>query len=835
MSSSRDRRLRPAPESLTPHSNELEQAILGGLIVVDHGRADRTRNDGLDAVLREGLKPEHFYHSLHGRIFELMCQLGREAKPITIFSLKAFIEDIDLGDGTTPSQYIAKLAGAAVTLVNIPDYARMVVQLSQRRALIAEAAEFQNEVAVAPPDKTNDELAADAIQRIQRLAENGSSIVTRKTIGDAAAEMLMRARLRKEQGPEGNVIPTGFTDLDRMTGGYEGGTLWIAGGRPGMGKGQRLDDEIATPFGIKRWGDLKAGDMVFGSDGSPTTVVETFPLGMQRIFRVSFDDGSFLDVTGDHLWNVRGRSDRQRSAAFTTVSTLDLLSGGVRGGSDDRRLYEIPRQGAVEFLTGHQPIDPYLLGVWLGDGTVGQSCWSKPDPEIVERVRGLGYKVCDRPDGVTKYVYGVNDAFRSLGVFDLKSCERFIPDAYRFAGVKARRALFDGLCDTDGEVYCGGTIGFSSTSRRLIDDVVWLARSLGCKARIQPTVKRPMYRGSDGVKIDGRPCWRLTIAAIFNPFSVTRKRLRFKVASDRYLTRYIDRIDEVDPSEAMCIKVAADDELYQARDFIVTHNTSLMVSSANAIGKMSVRRERDGLTGWGVMEFSLEVSQDQFMSRHVADLVRSQRRSIPFSSIMRGELEDDELWIVEDGVRRFDDMPIIVDFASRLSIAEIALRVKTEKAKFARQGVELKVVFIDYLKFIKASDRYKGQRVYEVGEITVALKDLAKKENICIVLLCQLNRANEARDDKRPGLADLRESGDIEADADVVCFLHREAYYIEKSSKFRENDSETLARHAELVNQAELIIAKNRAGPTRTVVVYANIGCSSLGNLYSGS
>lgn len=499
MSSSRDRRLRPAPESLTPHSNELEQAILGGLIVVDHGRADRTRNDGLDAVLREGLKPEHFYHSLHGRIFELMCQLGREAKPITVFSLKAFIEDIDLGDGTTPSQYIAKLAGAAVTLVNIPDYARMVVQLSQRRALIAEAAEFQNEVAVAPPDKTNDELAADAIQRIQRLAENGSSIVTRKTIGDAAAEMLTRARLRKEQGPEGNVIPTGFTDLDRMTGGYEGGTLWIAGGRPGMGK------------------------------------------------------------------------------------------------------------------------------------------------------------------------------------------------------------------------------------------------------------------------------------------------------------------------------------------------TSLMVSSANAIGKMSVRRERDGLPGWGVVEFSLEVSQDQFMSRHVADLVRSQRRSIPFSSIMRGELEDDELWIVEDGVRRFDDMPIIVDFASRLSIAEIALRVKTEKAKFARQGVELKVVFIDYLKFIKASDRYKGQRVYEVGEITVALKDIAKKENICIVLLCQLNRANEARDDKRPGLADLRESGDIEADADVVCFLHREAYYIEKSSKFRENDSETLARHAELVNQAELIIAKNRAGPTRTVVVYANIGCSSLGNLYSGS
>ena len=831
MSSPRDRRLRPDPVSLTPHSNDLEQAILGGIIVADVSRKDRTTNDGLERVLNEGLRPEHFYQQIHGRIFELMMQLGREAKPITIFSLKAFIEDVDLGDGMTPSKYIAMLAGAAVTLINMPDYARMVVQLAQRRALIGEAAEFQNEVARAAPDRTNEELAAYAIQRIQALAENSPGVVTRKTIGDAAAEMLTRARLRKENGPEGNVVPTGFVDLDRMTGGFEEGTLWVAGGRPGMGKGQRLDDVVPTPFGMKRWGDLAPGDMVFGRDGTPTTVVGTFPLGVERIFRVWFDDRSFLDVTGDHLWNVQRKDARLREGEFETKTTADLIRDGVRGGSDSRRLYSIPQQGAVEFLTRHQPVPPYLLGVWLGDGTVGEPCWSKPDPEIVERVRSLGYQVCDRADGITKYVYGVKDSFRSLEVFRLDSHDRFVPEIYRCAGVSARRDILAGLLDTDGEVYQSGTIGFSSTSRRLIDDVVWLARSLGCKAMVQPTVKQPSYRGPDGEKIAGRPCWRVTIAAAFNPFSVARKRDRFKLTEARYLTRYIDRIEEVAPAAAMCIKVAAPDELYQANGFIVTHNTSLMVSCGNAIGRMSVRRERDGEPGWGVMEFSLEVPQDQFMARHVADLVRSSRRTIPFGNIMRGELEDDELWIVEDGVRRFDDMPIIVDFAPKLSVADIALRVRTEKARFARQGVQLRVVFIDYLKFIKASDRYRGQRVYEVGEITGALKALAKQERVCIVLLCQLNRANEARDDKRPGLADLRESGDIESDADVVVFLHREAYYIEKSAKFRENDSDTLARHAELVHQAELIVAKNRAGPTRTVLVYCNIAASSLGNL----
>ena len=93
-----------------------------------------------------------------------------------------------------------------------------------------------------------------------------------------------------------------------------------------------------------------------------------------------------------------------------------------------------------------------------------------------------------------------------------------------------------------------------------------------------------------------------------------------------------------------------------------------------------------------------------------------------------------------------------------------------------RRNVRLSVVFIDYLKFVRATDRYRGLRVYEIGEITGALKQLAKSEDLCIVLLVQANRAVEARDrrDRRPGMADLRDSGDIEADADVVAFIYRE-------------------------------------------------------------
>lgn len=837
MSSPRNERVRREPGSLTPHSLEMEQAILGGVLVAEVGRQEATSNPGLDAVTRVGLKPEHFYEPVHAKVFDLMLRLGAEQRAVTIFSLKPFLEEIEIAEGVTSSKYLAMLAGAAITAVNLPDYAKLVIELARRRLLIDECGAVQTDVVSATPDRTTEEMAAAAMQRLQAIAESGSSVITRKTIGESAASMLAHAKLVKEQGIEANLIPTGFRDLDRMTGGFEGGTLWVMGGRPGMGKVHPLDLIVETPAGRRSWGSVKVDDLLFGRDGSPTKVLEIFPNPPLQMFRVTFDDGSSTEVGGDHLWNVRSRAQRvSGDVSWQTLSTFDLIAARVkrRDGGSWRCNFEIPDHGPAEFAPRPVALDSYLVGVWIGDGTRGSPCYTKPSLEIAERLRRSGYDVRVAKDGKHYRIHGVADLFRD-GVFLCGSHERFIPDEYKFNSVSVRRALFEGLCDTDGEVYSSCSIGYSTTSRRLAEDVVWLARSLGCKAMVQPKPKRGRYRGSDGVLIECRDCWRVTINASFNPFTHTEKRERFKVSSARYRTRWIDSIEPTRIVEGMCVRVAAPDHLYLANDFIVTHNTSLMVSSSNAIGRMSVRRERNDQPGWGVHEFSLEVTENQLMARHVADLTRSGRRGISFGSIMRGDLADDEMWTVEDAVKRFDDMPIVVDYAPRLSVADIAMRVRAEKARFARQNVALKVVFLDYLKMIKASDRYKGQRVYEVGEITGALKALAKAENICIVLLCQLNRANEARDDKRPGLADLRESGDIEADADVVCFLHREAYYIEKSAKFRENDSETLALHAEMVNQAELIIAKNRAGPTRTVMVYADIGCSSLGNLYTGA
>jgi replicative DNA helicase len=238
----------------------------------------------------------------------------------------------------------------------------------------------------------------------------------------------------------------------------------------------------------------------------------------------------------------------------------------------------------------------------------------------------------------------------------------------------------------------------------------------------------------------------------------------------------------------------------------------------------------------GSQIFSLEVTEDQIVARILADLAYSPRHPVTFGEIMLGALDDAGLNAIEEARDRLAAMPLALDVAPSLSVAEIAARVRSEKARMARRGIRLGVVFIDYMKFVRATDRYRGNRVYEVGEITKELKALAKAEGLCVVLLAQVNRAIESRDrkDRSPGLADLRESGDLEADADVVLFIDRESVRIKQSQEYKAGDPEALSHFLELEHQADLIVAKTRVGSERTVSVWFHAGASTFSSLNRG-
>lgn len=163
-------------------------------------------------------------------------------------------------------------------------------------------------------------------------------------------------------------------------------------------------------------------------------------------------------------------------------------------------------------------------------------------------------------------------------------------------------------------------------------------------------------------------------------------------------------------------------------------------------------------------------------------------------------------------------------------VSQIAARARKHQQALARKGKTLDLVLVDHLHLVQASDRYRGNATAELTETSGALKQLAKELNVPVVALAQLNRAVEGRDDKRPTLADLRQSGSIEQDADLVLMLYREAYYLNARCSDPRDEGDRIARLMEVENQIEVIVTKNRNGPTCTVTLFCNIAANAFRN-----
>lgn len=236
----------------------------------------------------------------------------------------------------------------------------------------------------------------------------------------------------------------------------------------------------------------------------------------------------------------------------------------------------------------------------------------------------------------------------------------------------------------------------------------------------------------------------------------------------------------------------------------------------------------------GVGFLSLELSEDSIGARALADLSYRDARSPTHSSIRAGRIDDAQLVEINDASGELDHRLIEVESRSSISVGEVEAVARAMQRRFEKKGRRLSVIFIDYLKQVKASDRYRGNRVYEIGEITTGLREIGKRLGICIVLLTQLNRAVENREDKRPTMADLRESGDIENDADVVMLLYRPDYYLARDLKAAQGDKavEIFDQLRAAENKLEIIISKNRNGEgERSVELFCSPGHSAVRQL----
>ncbi|WP_448952154.1 replicative DNA helicase [Labrys neptuniae] len=232
--------------------------------------------------------------------------------------------------------------------------------------------------------------------------------------------------------------------------------------------------------------------------------------------------------------------------------------------------------------------------------------------------------------------------------------------------------------------------------------------------------------------------------------------------------------------------------------------------------------------GHGCMFFSLEIDEEETAARVIAaDLARSSS-PLTYRDILTGQVDDYNHERVAEAALRMQEWPLRFDCTGGLAMAQIAARVRLQKERLAKAGKELKVVFIDYLGLLQVTDRYKGNATIEQGELALAGKTIAKELGVAMVMLAQLSRGVEGREDKRPTMADLRQSGNIEEHADCVGLLYRPAYYLEKTPKYKAGDQDAADEMEAIKHDFELIIDKNRLGPTGTRQFWCDVSLNSV-------
>jgi replicative DNA helicase len=236
-------------------------------------------------------------------------------------------------------------------------------------------------------------------------------------------------------------------------------------------------------------------------------------------------------------------------------------------------------------------------------------------------------------------------------------------------------------------------------------------------------------------------------------------------------------------------------------------------------------------SGVGVGFFSLEMDNAKLAARMISDITHAERARVPYQDLIAGHLTDDQEQAAALALEKYAALPILLDDASGLTIAEIRAKTETMLEDAQDRGAPLGMLIIDHLGKVKPSARYAGNRNNEVGEITDGLKALAREYDLAVVLLSQLSRQVEQREDKRPQLSDLRDSGNIEQDADAVMFLHRPAYYLERAEPA--DPDKRIDWQADLDacrNMGELAIAKQRNGPCTTIDLFIDVACSAVRN-----
>lgn len=848
-----------------PQDAAAEQAVLGGMLLSKDAVAD----------VLEKLRPGDFYKPANQLVYDAILDLYGRGEPADAVTVAAELDRRGLLRRVGGAPYLHTLISTVPTAANAGYYAEIVAEKSLLRRLV-EAGTRVVQYGYAGADGADvNEIVDRAQAEIYDVTERKSSedfVILEEILQPAMDEIDAIA----SEGGVSKGVPTGFTDLDELTNGLHPGQMIVVAARPGMGKALALDTPLPTPTGWTTMADVAVGDLLIGADGKPTRVVAATEVMVGRpCYEVEFSDGTVIVADAEHQWLTETRASRKSAQAaavgynryknqrtFAAVRTTREIGETLRCPTADRRLnHSVVNAAPIEAPVADLLLPPYTLGAWLGDGTSRAAQITTADPEILMRIEAEGLVTVPLPGARMRYglqlpteapagtrecvvcgasftpstsqvrtcgrscggrarfvsepvaaptcshcggpscglrlcqscrnaVGTVQGRLRTIGVLGNKH----IPTEYLRASEAQRRALLAGLLDTDGTVTNGGAVQFSVTSRRLAADVAELVVSLGYRCQVATKAVKGRTEASSTAYI-------LNFSTTDSVFGLHRKDLSHKErrskSSVRSNTRFIVDVREIETVPVRCVEVDNDDHMYLAsRSMIPTHNSTL---GLDFMRSCSIKHHLPSIV------FSLEMSKTEIVMR-----LLSAEAKIKLADMRSGRMNDDDWTRLARRMSEISEAPLYIDDSPNLTMMEIRA-----KARRLKQKADLRLVVIDYLQLMTSGKKVES-RQQEVSEFSRQIKLLAKELEVPVVAMSQLNRGPEQRTDKKPMLSDLRESGSIEQDADMVILLHR-------PDAFESDDPRG--------GEADLIVAKHRAGPTRTITVAHQLHLSRFSNM----
>ncbi|HEV8353207.1 MAG TPA: replicative DNA helicase [bacterium] len=727
-----------------------------------------------DAIARvvEMLRPEDFYRDAHRRIYDAVVELFERGEPVDLITITDRLRDKGQLDDVGGASYVTGLLNSIPTAANVEYYARIVLQKSMLRQLIAAGTQITH---LGFEGENDVELLIDRAEKLVFSIADRRMLQQFLQMRDLIVESFGRIeqRFQKKQAITG--VPTGFYDLDIKTGGLQPSDLIIVAARPGMGKCLKYDAEVTDAktgevctiqeiVGRKTaalWAVTEHGTL---TAVSPSQFVDD---GIKPVYRVRTGTGREVETTLSHPFLTphgwRRLEDLRAGDAIAVPGRLPVF------GQLDLPAYEVKLLAYL--FAGTMPTSAVLATDYADAVAVGEAIRS-----ATRTVRDAAPPVLTPGEGIALPVEGGSEA-EVVGVLRAR-----YPALSGPADQRHLPALIFTLLRSKVQLLLSRLLACVSTVKTDPDVVV---RSVFPSARMARQVQHLLLRfGIFATRQEAAlVCSGDVARSLFREVGVLGwERLRTWARHDqgRLLADGDLRWDAIATIEYIGDVHVYDLTIPVLHNFVANdvcvHNTTLALN----IAQHAAIRE-----GTPIAIFSLETSSQQLVER-----LMSSESGVDGTTLRSGFLKDEDWQKLSRAMGRLSEAPIYIDDASNISVLE--MRAKARKLK-AEKGLGL--IVIDYIQLIQSYKRTEN-RTQEISDIARSLKSLAKELRVPIIAISQLSRAAELTG-KRPQLSHLRESGEIEQVADLVLFIYREDYYDPNTPK---------------KDIAEIIIAKHRNG-----------------------